>query len=241
MLDAGIRNKGWSQNHTIIGVGGAHARGYLGTCSVSVINPCPIVADDTMPSSASDKLDDLQKTILFIIDSADADIDEAHLQKMVFQALMATGHNPQELGFRPGIYGPCSTRVSECAETLADMGFLASEGETVSVAPDATETVASLDLPETDRFRIGMISEYVSGLDREELVLVTYADETESAGERYLEDSEVKDKVLEKRVDIAMRMYETRKATLERASELAGTDIRSFGDLVSERGIRRCD
>lgn len=194
-----------------------------------------------MPSSATDKLDDLQKAILFIIGSADADVDEAHLQKMAFQALTATKRDPKEFGFRPGIYGPCSARVSECVESLADMGFLASEEGKVSLMPDATEAVASLDLPETDRFRIGMIAEYVSGLDLEEIVLVTYSDETGSTGGRYLEDSEVKDKVLENRIDIAMRMYGSRKATLEKASELAGMNIRSFGDLVSERGIRRYD
>ena len=225
----------------IIGVGGAHAIGCLGTRSVSVINPCHIVADDTMPSSASDKLDDLQKAILFIIGSAGTGVDELHLQKMAFQTLIATGRDPEEFGFRPGIYGPISTRVSECVESLADRGFLASEEGMMSIVPNATEAVASLDLPEADRFRIGMIAEYVSKLDLEELVLVTYADETGSAGERYLEGSEVRDRVLEKRVDIAMRMYGSRKATLERASELAGTDVRSFGDLVSERGIRRCD
>jgi len=225
----------------IIGVGGAHAIGCPEICSVSVINPRSIVANDTMPSSASDKLDDLQKAILFIIGSAGTGVDELHLQKMTFQALIATGRDPEEFGFRPGIYGPISTRVSECVESLADMGFLASEEGMMSIVPDATEAVASIDLLETDRFRIRMIAEYVSGLSLDELVLVTYADETGSTGGCYLEDSEVKDRVLEKRVDIAMRMYESRKATLERASELAGTDVRSFGDLGSERGIRRCD
>ena len=225
----------------IIGVGGAHAIGCPETCSVSVINPRPIVADDTMPSSATNKLDDLQKTILFIIGSAGTGVDELHLQKMAFQTLIATGSDPEEFGFRPGIYGPTSTRVSECVESLADRGFLASEEGMMSIVPDATEAVASLDLPETDRFRIGMIAEYVSGLSLDELVLVTYADETGLAGKSYLEGSEVRDRVLEKRVDIAMRMYGSRKATLEKASELAGTDIRSFGDLVSERGIRHCN
>ncbi len=241
MPDAGIRNKGWSQNHAFADAGGARARRLSCSGSDSIINPSPIVADDTMASSEIDKLDDLQKAILFIIGSADAAVDELHLQKMAFQALKATEFDPREFGFRPGPYGPCSTRVSECVESLRDMGFLVIEGEKASIIPEASDEIASLDLPEAARFRIEMIVGFISGLDEEELILMTCTDGTESADGHYLKDSEVKDVILKDRVNIAIRMYGSRKATLERASELAGMDLRNFEDLVLEKGIMRYD
>ncbi len=193
-----------------------------------------------MPALSIDKLNDLQKMILYVVRSADdVPINETHLQKMMFQVMKATKHDPKAAGFRPHHFGPYSDPINEGKESLKDLGFLSVDKGMISIEPDAIDEVSTLRLPEITAFRVKMISEYLSKLDNDELLLLTYHDDIEHDDGRYLENSDIKDEVLNKRVTTAIKMYTSGKATLERASELAGMDIRSFEDLLLKSGRLR--
>lgn len=193
-----------------------------------------------MPSVRANRLDQESKMILFLIrSSGNVPVNETHLQKIFFQAMKILGMDPKDLGFRPHKYGPYSDFVNENKVELINLGFLKSDSGGLVIDPDAVEDVSTLRLSEDRAFKLRVMTEYFVAMSNDELLLMIYLDDIDHDGGRYLENSEVRKRVLNRRISTAIGMYERGMITLERSSELAGLDIRRFRATLISSGRYR--
>ncbi len=182
-----------------------------------------------------EKLDQTSLLMLYAINSTESkSVDETHLQKIIFQVTKAIGANPDDLGFRPHLYGPFSETVKEERESLEQIGYLDAKNKRISINESEKAEVSKIRLPENIGFRIKTVTDSLSKLTHDELLLTIYHDDLQEGG-RYLENSEVIEEVLSKRVSTAIKMHLEKKATLERSSELAGMSVRDFTDELVTR------
>lgn len=195
-----------------------------------------------MVSVTVDQLDDLSKMILYAVNTTGGiKVNETHLQKMIFQIMKVMKKDPKMVGYRPHNYGPYSDMVNEGKDALLSYGLLDSVGGRIMISEEAREEVSLIRLPESMAFKVGAIAHSLSSLNNDELLLMVYYDDMKYDDGYYLENSEIKDHVLDCRISTAIHMYESRKATLERSSELAGMNIRDFKKLLLDVGRYRID
>lgn len=190
-----------------------------------------------MKSVPIEKLDQLPLLILFAINSTDSkSVNERHLQKIMFQASKILDIDPEDVGFRPHYCGPYSDMIKEYEDQLKTFGYLVEKGKKLTIRDDAVEDVSRMNLDENKAYKIQTIANNLSKLTNDELLLLIYCDDMVHNNGKYLENSTIKDTILNKRIDIAMKMYKSKKMTLERSAELANLDIRDFKDaLISRR------
>ncbi len=183
------------------------------------------------------ELDKTQLLILYAIYSTDSkSVNETHLQKIIFQITKAIGANPDDLGFRPHLYGPYSDTVKEEKSSLEHIGYLECKNKRISINESEKPEVSRIHVPEDMEFRIKAVTNSLSKLTQDELLLTIYHDDLKEGG-RYLENSEIIEQVLSNRISTAMKMHIEKKATLERSSELAGMSVRDFTDeLIAKFG-----
>lgn len=194
------------------------------------------IEDGIMKSVPIEKLDQLPLLILFAINSTDSkSVNETHLQKIMFQALKILDIDPEDVGFRPHYYGPYSDMIKEYEDQLKTLGYLVEKGKKLTIRDDAVEDVSRMNLDENKAYKIQMIANNLSKLTNDELLLLIYCDDMVHNNGKYLENSTIKDTILNKRVDIAMKMYKSKKMSLERSAELANLDIRDFKDALIKR------
>ncbi len=194
-----------------------------------------------MASVPVTSLDQMSKLILYTIDSTETkSISNTHLQKIIFQILRMLKQDPKDYGYRPHHYGPYSDSVNENKESLESIGYLKPirNGNGVCMTDDAKRSSSELRMNPDTEFRIRCISEDYSKLSNDELLLTIYSDDLEGTGGTFIENSDVKDKILGNRESIAAGMYLNGKTTLERSSELADMNIRDFSCLIQKmRGL----
>lgn len=186
-------------------------------------------------------LDEISKLILYAINSTESkSLDDTHLQKIIFQILKLLKKNPEDFGYRPHYYGPYSDAINENKESLKSMGYLesTSRGKGVCMTDDAKHSSLELKIRPDIGFRISCISEDFSKLSNDELLLTIYSDDLQRTGGKFIENSEVRNRILGNRKSIATNMYLDGKVSLERSSELAGMNIRDFSNSILElRGL----
>ena len=189
-----------------------------------------------MKSFSIEKLDQLSLLILYVINSTNGrSVDEIHLQKIMFQAIEILEVEPEDVGFGPHYYGPFSDMVKESEDMLKTLGYLVEKNKKLAVNDEFKEDVSKIKLPDNVAYKVQMVSENLAKLTKDELLLLVYCDEQAHNGGKYLENSTIKERVLNNRISISMKMYRSGKVSLERSSELAGMDIRGFEDVLLKK------
>lgn len=190
-----------------------------------------------MASVPVDELDDLMRLILYSVNATGGKaLDDTHLQKIIFQILKIIDADPETFDYRPHFYGPYSDAVEEEKKSLEEIGYLIERNGKIHIVESEVENVSLIKPPSAEYgFRIkNMIRDYDMLSGRESLLMI-YSDDIESTGGYYLENSAVKDEIMADRESIAMGMYKGKKVSLERASELAGMNIRAFREGLMKR------
>lgn len=152
------------------------------------------------------------------------------LQKEMF--LIAKNLKPLEnyLEFEPHIQGPFSETVKNILENLQFLGYVRKDGGRINLTDKGEHLVryiygnASEELIEL----IEDIKRFVNDLTKDELLVYIYYSYPEMTEESY----EIGD-IEEKRVDLAKRLYQKDKVSLEKASELAGRPLSEFKREIS--------
>ncbi len=189
-----------------------------------------------MKSVSIEKLDQLPLLILYVINSTNGkSVNETHLQKIIFQTMKILDVNPEDVGFRPHYYGPFSDMVKESEDMLKTLGYLVEKNKKLAVNDEFKGDVSKMKLPDNVAYKIQMVSENLAKLTNDELLLLIYCDDLAHNDGKYLENSTIKERILNERIDISMKMYRSGKVSLERSSELAGMDIRGFKDALLKK------
>lgn len=189
-----------------------------------------------MKSVSIEKLDQLPLLILYVINSTNGkSVNETHLQKIIFQTMKILDVNPEDVGFRSHYYGPFSDMVKESEDMLKTLGYLVEKNKKLAVNDEFKGDVSKMKLPDNVAYKIQMVSENLAKLTNDELLLLIYCDDLAHNDGKYLENSTIKERILNERIDISMKMYRSGKVSLERSSELAGMDIRGFKDALLKK------
>lgn len=183
------------------------------------------------------ELDEISLLILFAIYSAGGrSLGETHLQKIMFQTMKVMNYDPDDLEYRAHYYGPYSDVIKESEDSLELLGYITKKSGKIAISESVLEDVSRIKPPtEEIGFRMSILSESLSKLSNEELLLLIYYDDLQNNNGEYLENSEVIDGIMRNRITIAIGMYKEGKVSLERAAELAGVGITEFENRLIKR------
>lgn len=186
--------------------------------------------------SAKD-LNQLQKLILYVLRSnGGKPLDEIHLQKIMFQTMKLLGVNPENVDFRPNLYGPYSVRITEEKESLRKYGYLEKDDGHYHIPKVAKDEVGKINAPSPEiGYKIEEVSKYLSNLSHDEILLLIYSDDDRDNNGKFLENSEIYDEIMAKRKNIAIQLYLNKKISRERAADLAGLGLIDFENLLVRR------
>jgi len=197
-----------------------------------------------MTSVSIDKLDQLPLLILYAINATDdKSVNKIHLQKIMFQTMKVLKVDPKDVGYRPHHHGPFSDKINEEKNSLESLGYLEEKNDVVTIPDSVVSEVSTIKPPSEEiGYKIKTMAEYLSSLENKELLLMIYSDDQNNNNGEYLENSDIIEEILGKRIPIATRMYRAKKISLERASELAGMSINDFeNELIKRYGVAYVD
>jgi predicted HTH domain antitoxin len=135
----------------------------------------------------------------------------------------------EELDFAAFDYGPYSEALAEYNDMLENSGFI----KDLSLTDKGYEVAKQLWENFKDKEIIKATSEFLESLDEDELLLYVYVTSPE-----YAEKSDVKEKIMRKRKEIALKMLREKKISLGLAAKLAGLSYFEMLDEAIKRGIK---
>lgn len=159
---------------------------------------------------------------------------KVHLQKALFIASKHLHKLAEAAEFNAYRMGAWSDGVHDALEqALANGWIVEREGrlELSVTAYDRARTSWSL-LSEEERRVLDEIACFVNRMDRDELLLYTYL--VYGGGEK----SDVLDRLLERRVDIAVRLLRKGLVSTGLAAELAGMSYPDFVEYLRRKGVK---
>ncbi|WII09715.1 hypothetical protein O8W32_02510 [Methanomassiliicoccales archaeon LGM-DZ1] len=183
-------------------------------------------------------LDSRQMLMLYAVNKAPNGVPtEMHLQKIMYLTIKAMGQDPvKAVGYRAHYYGPFSSEVDGCRESLIDAGWLRKNaGEKVSIPDEVRDTVSRIK--PADGFldaKIGSIVDFICSMNTEEMLMYIYADDQKNNGGEMIENSDVRDSIFARRKEIAEGMMKKEKVSVGKGAELAGMEIRDFMDYMRQ-------
>jgi predicted HTH domain antitoxin len=151
------------------------------------------------------------------------------LQKEMFELAKVFKDLAEELDFAAFDYGPYSEALAEYNDMLENSGFI----KDLSLTDKGYEVAKQLWENFKDKEIIKATSEFLESLDEDELLLYVYVTSPE-----YAEKSDVKEKIMRKRKEIALKMLREKKISLGLAAKLAGLSYFEMLDEVIKRGIK---
>jgi predicted HTH domain antitoxin len=162
-------------------------------------------------------------------------VTKIHVQKGLFIASQYSKKIAESLEFQRYRYGPWSEDVSDAVEQLKydklieidKQGFIRLSEKEVRTAEKAWS-----ELPDEEKKVLSDVADFVSKLDKDELLLYTYI----VFGS--WEKSDVADKVLSRRVELAEKMYRRGVVSIGLAAELAGMSIAEFVEYLKQKGFK---
>jgi len=157
------------------------------------------------------------------------------LQKALFKLAEFFEELSEDLDFEAYSYGPFSEAVLEVEEALESSGLIQRSDEglflTRSGFKAAEHVWEGLDSKSRDVIR--RVVEFMESLSKDELLLYVYATRPE-----YAVESKMRERVLSRRLDIALRMLRSGKVSLELAAKLAGVSVAEMLEIVKRHGVK---
>jgi len=187
-----------------------------------------------MEFSIEDIVEDLTDLDLAILQLLHAGNNDPLKGKVAFQKEMFLiadyiGKIREQTEFIPHTFGPYSEAAENEMGTLKSLGLVSEQGQEYHITPNG---IAALDkvkpafsLEEIEA--IGDFKEFLNDLTQDEILLFTYV-----SYPKFKEESAVYERVIRKRIPIAVSLYKMGKVSLEKSAFLAGLPVEKFLDTA---------
>ncbi|HIE14034.1 TPA: hypothetical protein EYP70_02055 [Candidatus Bathyarchaeota archaeon] len=153
------------------------------------------------------------------------------IQKMFFELAKAFDSLREELDYDAYLYGPFSEALDEFIDMmensglikdlrLTEEGFSVAEQEWKGASPEEEEIIEKN-------------GKFLHNLDEDELILYTYVMSPKMA-----ERSDIKERILKRRLEIVLRMLKEGKISMGLAAKLAGVPITKIRERAIRAGIK---
>lgn len=133
----------------------------------------------------------------------------------------------EQAEFIPHTFGPYSEAAENEIGNLKSLGLVREERQAYHITPTGVEAIGKVRPVFTDEEieAIADFKEFLNDLTQDELLLFVYVSHPE-----FTEESGVYEKVIRKRIPIAISLYKKGKVSLEKAAFLAGLPEEKFLD-----------
>lgn len=181
------------------------------------------------------RLSTVEKYILMLFYAAGGKIrGKIWYQKEMFELSGAFKDLAEELDFNAYSYGPFSEGLDEYRDMLENSGLI----QGLKLTDKGREIAEKLWKLGGDREKeiIEGTAKFLENLDDEELLLYIYVTSPQMA-----EKSDVKERILQKRIEISLRMLRERKISSGLAAKLAGLPVARLVEEAIKRGMKPFD
>lgn len=185
----------------------------------------------------------IEKFILMLLYAAGGKIKgKLWFQKEIFELSKVFKELAEELDFNAYSYGPFSESLDEHLDMLINSGFVAiqncEKAQPIKLTEKGLEVAKIIwdKEPINEKKVIEATTEFLESLDKDELILYVYAISPKMA-----EQSDIKENVYQRRIEIALRMLEEGKISLSLAAKLAGLSVNDMMQKAIKRGIKLFD
>jgi len=179
-----------------------------------------------------EKLSAVEKYVLMLLYAAGGKArGKLWLHKEVFALSKAFSDLADELDFEAYSYGSFSEALDQYGDVLERSGLI----EDLRLTDRGLELAKRLwELESDDKKEVVKgIAEFFEKLDRDELLLYTYVNYPEAS-----EESDVRERVVRKRKEIALKMLREGKVSVSLAAQLAGLPVEEFIEMAVKRGVK---
>lgn len=172
-------------------------------------------------------MSELQKYIVMLLNAKNQEPIKGHLwfQKELFLIAKNIKELQEEASFDSDMFGPYSENAQEQLDDLEMDEVIIKEGNKIYLSKVGSQ-IAQMIERKTHKQILELIAEFkilLNDLDKDEIltfIYFTYPDLTE--------ESLIKDKIMKKRKEVAIKLYKKGKISLQRAAELAGEPLEQF-------------
>lgn len=154
------------------------------------------------------------------------------LQKELF--LVSRNINGLREEFDAYLLGPFSEAVYEYEEQLEVSDYIVHDRDGLKLTEKGRQIASKLwtSVDEKERQMIVDVKTFLNDLSRDELLVFIY-----STFREYTDNSMIRKEIEEKRLPIAISLFEKRKVSLERASKIANVPLQKFISILQEKNI----
>jgi len=154
------------------------------------------------------------------------------LQKEMF-LIFRNIKTPRE-EFEADYYGPFSETVDEYTEQLETSGYIARSANGLKLTLKGEQIASETWQNESEQNKqiIKDVKTFLNDMTIDELLVFIY-----STYEEFAEQSEIKEEVERKRVDVSISLFRKHKISLERAADIAELPIQQYIALLQSRKI----
>jgi predicted HTH domain antitoxin len=180
------------------------------------------------------KLSVIEKYILMIIYVAKKIKGRLWFHKEMFLLSKAFNELAEELDFESYSFGPYSEALEEYRDMLENSGLI----KKLELTEEGLRLAEELWKHEKEERKeiIKEIVEFLENLDEDELllfILVNYPEMTDK--------SDIREKIMKRRKEIALKMLKEEKISISLAAKLAGLSIKELLEIVIKQGIKPFD
>jgi len=139
-----------------------------------------------------------------------------------------------EKEFEAYLLGPFSELVDEYISQLKVSEYIKKDSEGVRLTEKGRTIASEIWEKETDETKLMIedVKSFLNDMTRDELLVFIY-----STFEEFAEESEVKEEIERKRLDVSISLFKKHKISLKRAAAVAQLPINEYVTLLKSRGI----
>lgn len=190
------------------------------------------------PESLVGRLNSVQKYALLYAKAKGREPVRGKLwyQKGLFLLAQKSPDLAEELAYEPALMGPFSDALNWNLEQLEAIGLLKKTDSRFWATDFGGECVRVLqqEIDRSEFERADEIKELINDLPSNELLALVYVLHPETTSE-----SREVERILPKRVELAVSLYRKGKVGLELGSRIAGLPVQEFASILAERGLRK--
>ena len=179
-------------------------------------------------------LDPLEWILLLLYAAGGRIPSRIHMQKALFIAARHVDELGEVLEFNAYRMGPWSEEVNDALENALLSGLVSESGDGISLTDQGIAKARVLwnELSERHRRILKDVAKFVNAMSIDELLLYIYT------VYGYGEKSDVIDKLLRRRRELAMSMFRKGLVSIELAARIAGEPLPRFVEYLKRRGVK---